>query len=120
MPGKEQFEEESHIFDAGALGWLEGLSLSDPSNGRTVCTYFGGIPYSLLPVERFRRAQKLPEHFRFGSRDNPGQYASSARVCPQPGWLGPPDQTLWDENCLQLNMYIPSGEAPQFGWPVFF
>lgn len=26
---------------------------------------------------------------------------------------------MWDENCLQLNIYIPSGSAPKEGWPVY-
>lgn len=118
MAGK-QYQEDSHLFQAGALGWLEGLSLSDLSSGTPVCTYFGGIPYGSIPA-RFRRAQSLQKHSCFGTKDNPGQYNRPARVCPQPGWRGPPDQKLWDENCTQLNIYMPSGTAPKNGWPVFF
>jgi carboxylesterase type B len=37
-------------------------------------------------------------------------------MCPQPG----SDPSLWDEDCLQLNVWIPSGIAPSTGWPVLF
>lgn len=114
-----RYKEESHIFNAGSLGWLEGLSLSELSSGSPVCQYFGGIPYGTIPA-RFRRAQRLPNQVQYGTKDSPGKHTSSAKVCPQPGWRGPPDQTLWDENCSQLNIYIPSGTAPKDGWPVFF
>lgn len=120
MPGLA-FKQESYIFNAGpSLGWLEGLSLFDPASGDPVSHYFGGIPFASLPRQRFRRAQKLPKHFRFGARDEPVRYTGSAAVCPQPGWRGPPDQSLWSEDCLQLNIHIPSGTAPKDGWPVFF
>ncbi|CZT22357.1 related to triacylglycerol lipase V precursor [Ramularia collo-cygni] len=115
----QQYKEESHVFNAGPLGWLEGLSLSDASNGAPVCKYFGGIPYGSIP-ERFRRAQRLPQQSSLGTKHNPGQHTTSASVCPQPGWRGPPDQTRWNENCSQLNIYMPFGTAPKDGWPVFF
>lgn len=112
----EELKRESHTVDAGPLGWLEGVTLSSPSG--TALHYFGGIPYALPPVGpyRFRQARRLPEHFRYGTRASPGRFSHKAAVCPQPQ----PDDSAWDENCLQLNIYIPPGTPPREGWPVFF
>ncbi|KAF2170200.1 hypothetical protein M409DRAFT_51947 [Zasmidium cellare ATCC 36951] len=117
MP-REQLKQTSYTIDAGPLGWLEGLTLTTET-GSTKLHYFGGIPYALPPA-RFRQASRLPERFRYGTKAAPGIYTKRAAVCPQPGWLGPADDTNWDENCLQVNIYIPAGTPPREGWPVFF
>ncbi|KAJ9619866.1 hypothetical protein H2203_008139 [Taxawa tesnikishii (nom. ined.)] len=106
--------------DLGPLGCIEGLTVSNKSS--TLCHYFGGLPYALPPVGpyRFRRARPLPDFFRYGTKANPGRFAGGTGVCPQPGYRGNPDKSLWDEDCLQLNIYIPTGDAPKEGWPVFF
>ena len=86
--------------------------------------YFGGLPYALPPVGpfRFRKPRPLPEYYRYGTSVNPGRFTRSAAYCPQPGFLTlGPDESLWDEDCLQLNIYIPAGEPPSGkDWPVFF
>ena len=41
-------------------------------------------------------------------------------MCPQSIRQNGPDDTMWDEDCLQLNIYIPAGDRPHSGWPVFF
>lgn len=119
MP-KEDFTKEPCQVDAGLLGYLEGVTLrSSPGHSYH---YFGGIPYALPPVGpyRFRQCRPLPSYYRYGSKANPGRYNRCTSVCPQPGFRGDPDESLWDEDCLQLNIYIPSGEPPAGGWPVFF
>lgn len=118
MP-KQDFHTEPYFFNAGPLGYLEGLSVKSSSKSYR---YFGGVPYALPPVGpfRFRQARPLPSHYRYGSKANPGRYNKSTAVCPQPGFRGDPDETLWDEDCLQLNIYIPSGVPPSGGWPVYF
>lgn len=53
-------------------------------------------------------------------------FTKGAAVCPQPGFGGKVDEGKtgerkmeeWDENCLQLNVWIPAGEKPKEGWPV--
>ena len=121
MP-QEQARRESYLIDAGSLGWIEGATLSSPSDSKALCHYFGGVPYALPPVGpyRFRQARPLPDHYRYGTKSSPGQFSASTAVCPQPGFTQPSDESTWDENCLQLNIYIPSGTAPKEGWPVFF
>ncbi|KAK4503858.1 hypothetical protein PRZ48_004773 [Zasmidium cellare] len=120
MP-REQLNREAYTVEAGPLGWLEGITLTTES-GSTKLHYFGGIPYALPPVGpyRFRQSRRLPDHFRYGTKAAPGRFTAKTAVCPQPGWLGPVNETNWDENCTQLNIYIPPGTPPREGWPVFF
>lgn len=113
--------------DLGPLGYIEGLTLipKSPSTSSTPsCHYFGGIPYANPPVGpyRFRRAQPLAPCYRYGTRANPGRFSGRTALCPQPGFRGKaPDTTLWDEDCLQLNIWVPAGTPPKGrGWPVFF
>ena len=119
MP-RTSYQTEAHQLDIGPLGHIEGLKLS--TNGKPAIYYYGGIPYALPPVGpyRFRKARQLPPCYRYGHRASPGRFSGGTAVCPQPAFRGKPDDSLFDENCLQLNIYIPAGEAPQGGWPVFF
>lgn len=122
----EQMEKDPFLFDAGPLGHIEGLSVSyhsDTSRNKPLLRYFGGLPYALPPVGpyRFRRARPLPDYYRYGTRVNPGRFTRSTAFCPQPSFRSPSDESLWDEDCLQLNIYIPTGKPPSStGWPVFF
>lgn len=117
-----QYKQEIYSFVAGPLGHIEGLTLSLPSSGQSVCHYFGGLPYALPPVGpyRFRRTRPLPDFFRYGTKASPANFTRQTAICPQPKRFKDLD-SLWDENCLQLNIYIPaSKEAPPAGWPVYF
>lgn len=120
----EKYKRKPYRFNAGPLGHIEGLSLTSPSShGRPILHYFGGLPYALPPIDayRFRKPRSLPQYYRYGTKANPGRFSGSTAFCPSPGLLGPPDASLWDEDCLQLNLHIPAGEPPtKEGWPVFF
>lgn len=123
MARPPQYETIPYPYDAGPLGHVQGLAVSSAAEpSHHLLYYFGGIPYAQPPVGpyRFRRARQLPPCYRYGTRASPANFTGGHGVCPQPGWLGPPDTTLWDENCLQLNIYIPNGERPGKGWPVYF
>lgn len=115
------YKQETYRFDAGALGHLEGLTVSSDDSKPTL-RYFGGLPYALPPLGpyRFRAPRKLPPCYRYGTRVNPGRFTGGTGICPQPKNRHPPDASLLDENCLQLNIWIPAEEAPKEGWPVFF
>jgi carboxylesterase type B len=117
MP-RSEYKTSSYLFDAGPLGHIEGLTVS--SQEKPAIRYFGGLPYALPPVGpfRYRRARQLPPCYRYGTKANPGRFTGKSGVCPQP--YGELDDSLWDENCLQLNIYIPAEKAPKGGWPVFF
>lgn len=106
--------------DIGALGFIEGLTVT--SSGQPKLHYFGGLPYALPPVGpyRFRRPRQLPPCYRYGTQSNPGRFDGKTACCPQSNRRGNADRSLWDENCLQLNVYVPAGTPPKNGWPVFF
>ncbi|KAK4539442.1 hypothetical protein LTR36_010919 [Oleoguttula mirabilis] len=120
---QEDMKQHPYLFDAGPLGHIEGLTVSRCPGDKQLLHYFGGLPFALPPVGpyRFRRARPLPEYYRYGTRASPGRFTGSTAYCPQPSFLSKSDESLWDEDCLQLNIYIPTGEAPSSaGWPVFF
>ncbi|WPG98783.1 Hypothetical protein R9X50_00157900 [Acrodontium crateriforme] len=104
---------KSYRLESPSLGVLDGVEL--PSG----CRYFGGLPYGLPPLGpyRFRQPRALPESYRYGTKENPGRFQGGTAVCPQPKF---PNQSLWNEDMLQLNIYISPGEKPAKGWPVFF
>ncbi|KAI9715523.1 MAG: hypothetical protein M1828_000830 [Chrysothrix sp. TS-e1954] len=102
-------------------GFVRGLTYLDQQDSHPLCRYFGGIPYALPPVGpyRWRKPRPLPACYRYGTRSNPGNFTGGAALCPQVGIDGKPaGQGYWDEDCLQLNMWIPVGQAPDEGWPV--
>jgi len=107
-----------YLLDLSLRGFIEGLTHLSPTSNQPLCHYFGGLPYALPPVGpyRWRKPRPLPACYRYGHRSNPGKFAGGAALCPQPGFLaGPPDKTLFDEDCLQLNIWVPVGEAPEGG-----
>ncbi|EXJ83635.1 hypothetical protein A1O1_07259 [Capronia coronata CBS 617.96] len=114
------YHRESYVFDAGPLGHIEGLTIT--SNDTPILRYFGGVPYGLPPIGpyRFRAPRKLPSFYRYGTKANPGRFTGGAAICPQPPSRVPPDPALFDENCLQLNIWIPADEPEKGSWPVLF
>lgn len=113
-----------YLVDAGPLGHVEGLtvlSTTASSRGEPLCHYLGGLPYALPPVGpyRFRQPRHLPDGYRYGTKANPGRFTGSTATCPQP-WPSS-KRSLWSEDCLQLNIYLPAAKRPPAsGWPVLF
>lgn len=109
---------EPYLRDLEFRGFVEGLTYVD-NNSQPLCHYFGGIPYALPTVGPFRwqKPRSLPPCYRYGTRANPGRYTGICSLCPQPG---EGDDALWDEDCLQCNVWIPAGTPPEGGWPVLF
>jgi carboxylesterase type B len=114
------YGESVHVVDAGSLGYLEGLMIS--SNNSPVLQYYGGLPYALPPTgtHRFKLPRPLPAGYIYGTKRSPGRHTNGSRICPQPPSRMPVPSSLFDEDCLQMNIWIPVGEAPETGWPVFF
>jgi hypothetical protein len=112
------YQHQSYPLDAGRLGQIEGLTLS--LRGEPLVHYFGGIPYALPPTGefRFRAPRKLPEEFQYGTVSSPGRFTGGTAICPQPPARTPQNKALFDEDCLQLNIWIPAEPAPKEGWPV--
>ena len=120
-----------YILDLSALGVIEGLSYisetpTTPSEKypypknlqkRVLCHYFGGIPFALPPVGpyRFKRPRALPACYRYGTHANPGRFNGGCGICPQPH----ADEKLWEEDCLQMNIWLPGGEPPKGGMILF-
>ncbi|GAM87940.1 hypothetical protein ANO11243_059680 [Dothideomycetidae sp. 11243] len=107
-------------FDAGPLGRIEGLTVHS-TKGRPALRYFGGLPYALPPTGpyRFRAPRELPAEYKYGTHANPGRFTGETAVCPQPPSRVPPNAALFDENCLQLNIWVPcSDPGPDGRWPV--
>lgn len=103
-------------------GIIEGVTISH--NGIDLCHYFGGVRYALPPTQRWRRARPLPASFSYGSKDRPGRCDGGAGLCPQLGfnpktWNEDWNEEAWDEDCFQCNIWVPIGDVPRGGWPVF-
>lgn len=98
-------------------GVIQGSTISA---GSDLCHYFGGVRYALPPLQRWRRARKLPSSFRYGSNNAPEVCDGGAGLCPQPGFLAlsPEKPEAWSEDCFQCNVWVPTGTPPRDGWPV--
>ncbi|KAF4550440.1 Carboxylesterase-like protein 11 [Elsinoe fawcettii] len=116
------FKQTPTPLPLGPLGHITALSLTPTSSPTPTCTYIGGLPYALPPVSahRFRPPRPIPSTHRYGTPSHPGLFTGRTALCPQPSWRTAPDPASWSENCLQLNIWIPSGAPPASGWPVFF
>ncbi|KAH8651268.1 carboxylesterase [Xylariales sp. PMI_506] len=115
-----KYQHEAYDFDGGPLGQIQGLTIT--SNGTPTVRYFGGLPYALPPTGqwRFRLPRKLPTDYQHGTTTEPGRFMHGTGVCPQPPSSNTPDPAMVDEDCLQLNIWMPVGTAPKDGWPVCF
>ena len=104
-------------------GVIQGATISTPSGSKPtdLCHYFGGVRYALPPLQRWRKARRLPSNFTYGTKRAPGQCDAGAGLCPQPGFLNlsPENEAVWTEDCFQCNVWVPTGEPPKGGWPVF-
>ncbi|KAJ3527324.1 hypothetical protein NM208_g10758 [Fusarium decemcellulare] len=111
---------ERYRFNAGPLGYVEGLTVT--SDGTPAVHYFGGLPYALPPIGewRFRLPRRLPPDYQYGTAAKPGQFVRGTWVCPQSRSSNTPDASAVDEDCLQLNIWVPARPAPKDGWPVCF
>ncbi|BCS02205.1 uncharacterized protein AKAW2_60469S [Aspergillus luchuensis] len=115
-----RYHREEYRFDAAQLGYIEGLTIT--SDGTPTVRYFGGLPYALPPTGqwRFRMPRRLPADYQYGTAAEPGQFTRGSWVCPQPPSSNTPDAAVVDEDCLQLNIWVPARPAPKDGWPVCF
>ncbi|KAK7229317.1 hypothetical protein V2G26_001487 [Clonostachys chloroleuca] len=114
-------------------GRLLGIEQRDVS-GKPILYRFTKIPYALPPIGRlrWRRTQKLPSEFSFTSASGePGDYSQFGPICPQPVYThgaaslpnsnaAPPVVNVENEDCLYLNIWVPTGVPPEGGWPVQF
>jgi hypothetical protein len=106
---------QPYLRDLQFRGIVEGLTYLDDKS-RPQCHFFGGIPYGLPPVGpfRFQKPRSLPTCYRYGTKSNPGSFTGSCGLCPQITRQGLDDH-LWKEDCLQSNIWVPTGEPPNGG-----
>ncbi|KAH7053046.1 hypothetical protein B0J12DRAFT_43433 [Macrophomina phaseolina] len=115
-----------YLKDLQFRGFIEGSTIKDKNSGKDLVHYFGGLPYGLPPIGpfRWRMPRPLPPCYRYGTRANPGRFTGNTSMCPQglPSWVknAADNSHLWDEDCLQCNIWVPAGTPPPGGWPVLF
>jgi hypothetical protein len=100
-------------FDLQFRGFVTGLTHTNKSTGKQICNSFTGIPYAYPPVGeyRWRPPRPLDTCHRYGTRADPGRFDHIANACPQLS----KDVGVQTEDCLQLNVWVPAGEAPVGG-----
>lgn len=113
-------KSEPKVFDLPGLGKLKALEIQD-ANGKPKSIRYGGVRFAKPPVGdlRWRRPVPLPSDF-----DYSGDYTEFKTICPQPYYNNrgedPNPDFHYDEDCLFLNIWVPSGEPPKGGWPVLY
>jgi Carboxylesterase family len=110
--------QEPCLQDLQSKGFIQGITIKDRDLQETICNYFGGIPYAKPPVGeyRWRRPRELEPCYSYGTRINPGMFDGKTATCPQHSGT----EANMDENCLQLNIWVPAGKVPEGGWPIYF
>ncbi len=113
-------KSEPYFLDLSFRGWVQGLTLLSP-HSTPKCHFFGGIPYAQPPI-RFQKSKSLAPCYRYGTKKDPAKFTQGCGVCPQGGSGEQGDETSadsnWDEDCLQLNIWIPVEKAPEKGMQV--
>lgn len=107
---------QPYHLDLQFRGHVEGLTYLD-NESQPLCHFFGGVPYALPPVGpfRFQRPRSLPPCYRYGTKVNPGRFVGGCGLCPQPDHTEELDESQWDEDCLQSNIWVPLGTPPAGG-----
>jgi hypothetical protein len=109
---------QPYVVDLQFRGHVEGLTYLDEES-KPLCRYFGGVPYALPPLGpfRFQKPRSLPTCYRYGTRVNPARFTGSCGLCPQPAPRGTngENDSEWDEDCLQSNVWVPVGDPPVGG-----
>lgn len=110
-------------------GYLEGVTFLSDDGRQAKCHRLTGVPYGLPPVGdlRWTRPLPLPRGYSYGSKDQPLDCTDFSPACAQlkcPEFMAPllsvDAQNGFSEACLNLNMWIPTGNPPVDGWPVYF
>lgn len=107
--------QRTHLQSLSHRGFVRGVTISSKATDTPLCHFYGGLRYGLAPSKRWRRAHPLPESYTYGTKEEPGLCDGGAGVCPQPGFIGPPDESSWTEDCFQCNVWVPIGEPPKDG-----
>ena len=96
------------------FGQLKG-ALLQTKYGRNIFAY-RGIPFAKPPIGdlRFKRPQPLPDNSWPDIFDASG----SVSKCVQPSEIPSLIPIKGEEDCLQLNVYVPDSTPPKDGYPI--
>ena len=97
---------------------MKATTVLDDETGKVKCYRMGGIPYAppLDASQRWQRARPLSPDYSYGSEAAPTDFTGLSNECPQID----PSRERVNEDCLQLNIWVPPKPPPKDGWPVFF
>jgi hypothetical protein len=107
--------QQPYLKSLGPRGYIQGCTILSKSSNTPLCRYFGGLRYALPPSERWRKAQKLPTRYIYGTKDRPFQCPGATNSCPQATFLESPVSEAAHEDCFQCNIWVPLGEPPANG-----
>ncbi|PWY93632.1 alpha/beta-hydrolase [Aspergillus sclerotioniger CBS 115572] len=112
--------QHPYLKSLGHRGYVQGVTLHSKATDKPLCHYFGGVRYALPPLERWRKALKLPESYSYGTKDQPASCDGDTGVCPQPSFMNRSYTKGYTEDCFESTVWVPLGEPPKGGWPVLF
>ncbi|KAF9260463.1 alpha/beta-hydrolase [Marasmius fiardii PR-910] len=117
------YKSERHTLTIGDLGAIEGITLSRPETNKQLVRRYLNVPFALPPTGsyRWRKPRPLPVDYSYANPDgSPRDCTIFGRICPQPNYtnLGNHEFSKYDEDCLSLNIWAPTGTPPDGGWPV--
>ena len=108
------FWKNSHVpLVEAPAGQISGALLKS-RKGRDIFAY-KGIPYVQPPIGDLKF--KKPKPFDGPAWEGIFDGTKGVTVCPQPTGI-PFMPYKGDEDCLQLNVYVPKAEKPPSGFPV--
>ncbi|OCF41263.1 hypothetical protein I317_04921 [Kwoniella heveanensis CBS 569] len=123
----DSYTYEPTVAELGALGKVEGIIIDQKVKR------FVNVPYALPPVGEYRwkRPRPLPEGHAYSQSEKPYDAKKFGLPCPQPNYTslpvaetagaddGKPKPYPYDEDCLKMNIWLPSGPPPAEGFSTY-
>ncbi|WWC65391.1 uncharacterized protein I303_108009 [Kwoniella dejecticola CBS 10117] len=121
-----KYTYEECTADLGELGQLRGTLI----DGRV--KRYVNVPFALPPTgeNRFKRPRPLPKGYSYSQDGQPRNAVDFGLPCPQPTYTSLPVSELaeddgsakeypYDEDCLKMNIWMPSAPPPPEGYSVY-
>lgn len=120
-----KYTYQDTVLDLGSNGSLLGTIIDDKVKR------FTAVPFAQPPVGplRWRKTRPLDDDYVYcgggdkqdGETPPPMNCQEFGAVCWQPQYTkvaAKKEGTLFSEDCLTLNIWMPAGDPPPEGWPV--